>query len=550
MISIVTAYHNRKKLFLKTLESIKKSKVKDFEVIVVDDCSIDEHRLEDIVGLYPFLKLIRLEKKDKWYVNPCVPYNIGFKAAKGEIVIIQNPECYHLNDIVDYVANKLQSTEYFSFSCYSLDQNQTSNLDETISKNFIINKPTSFDGESGWYNHGLYRPFGYHFCAAIHKDSLEDLNGFDERYSDGIGFDDNEFLVRINRKGLKLKIVDDFSVLHQWHYSSNNYQRVDTATLVEKNRKLLYDITMKESGWRANEINMLLPEVPLNSRGVNKTNWFLPEIPKIMSFYWDGGRMSYLQFLTVKSFHKFNPDWQINIYIPSTRFYTKTWETSEQKKEYEGEDYYPRLRELSYLRIIRVNFEELGVSNNISEVFKSDFIRWYLLDNIGGGWSDMDILYIKALNELPLRKSMLWGLIKPTNTAIVHNGYHSIGFFLTKPKTGLFKDIFEVAKKCFDPKEYQSVGSTLLNRMFPKVNAILNKYPSLKISNLPMDSLYPYDWTKVNLLFNTLDDSLISSRTVGIHWYNGSHISKEFNNSLKKHANVLTELIRKHRIDE
>jgi len=549
MISIVTAYHNRKNLFLKTLESIKNSKVKDFEVIVVDDCSIDEHRLEDIVGVYPFLKLIRLEKKDKWYVNPCVPYNIGFKVAKGEIVIIQNPECYHLNDILEYVANNLQSSEYFSFSCYSLDQNQTNNLDKNILKDFILNKPISFDGESGWYNHSLYRPVGYHFCSAIHKDNLEDLNGFDERFSDGIGFDDNEFLVRINRKGLKLNIIDDYTVLHQWHYSSNNYQRTDTTSLVERNRKLLYDVTMKESGWRANELNCLLPKMPLNSRRLDKSNWLLPEIPKIMNLYWDGSKLSYLQYLTVKSFHKFNPEWEINIYIPSTRSYTKSWNTSEQKNEYEGEDYYPRLKELNYLRIIKVNFEELGISNNISEVFKSDFLRWYLLYNIGGGWSDMDILYIKSLNEISLRQSMLRGLMKSTNTVIVFHEYHSIGFYLTKPKTGLFKDIFENAKTFFDPHYYQSIGSCLLNRMFPETNTILEKYPDLKISNLHMDIIYPYDSTKVNLLFNTLDDSLISSRTVGIHWYNGSDISKEFNNSLQKRDNVLTELIKKYKID-
>ena len=102
MISIVTDYINRRQLLIKTLQSLNKSEIKDFEFIVVDDCSSDEHRIDDLCRDYPFLRVIRLESNQKWYVNPCIPFNIGFKEAKGDIVIIQNPECYHYDDILLY----------------------------------------------------------------------------------------------------------------------------------------------------------------------------------------------------------------------------------------------------------------------------------------------------------------------------------------------------------------------------------------------------------------------------------------------------------------
>jgi glycosyltransferase involved in cell wall biosynthesis len=126
MISIVTAYHNRKKIFVKTLESFEKSNFIDFEGIAVDDCSHDDERLEDLVERFPFLKIIRLEKKDKWYVNPCVPFNIGFKHALGDKIIIQNPECLHSDDILNFVNDNLTDNNYFSFGCYSLSEIQTS----------------------------------------------------------------------------------------------------------------------------------------------------------------------------------------------------------------------------------------------------------------------------------------------------------------------------------------------------------------------------------------------------------------------------------------
>jgi len=260
MISIVAAYHNRKDLLINTLKSISNSTYKDIEFILVDDCSSDDHRVENLLEFFPFLRIIRLEKKDKWYVNPCVVFNKGFKEVKGDIVIIQNPECLYLGDILSR-ALEIKKDEYISFASYSIDQNKTNtiNLLSEINNETLLNiiepEPRSVgcDGDNGWYNHSLYRPMGYHFCSVMHKENLDLLGGFDERYADGISYDDNEILVRIKRLGLKINIVNHPFVVHQWHYSSNNYQHIDAPTLIHKNRDLLYNVTMKESTWKVNQ---------------------------------------------------------------------------------------------------------------------------------------------------------------------------------------------------------------------------------------------------------------------------------------------------------
>ena len=60
MISIVTAYYNRKQLFINTLKSIKaQNSTYLLEVIAVDDGSEETERLEDLVSEFPFLKVIR-----------------------------------------------------------------------------------------------------------------------------------------------------------------------------------------------------------------------------------------------------------------------------------------------------------------------------------------------------------------------------------------------------------------------------------------------------------------------------------------------------------
>jgi len=250
-ISIVTAYYNRKELFYNTLLSIARSSIKDLEVIAVDDASDEEHRLEDLTTKFPFLKIIRIEPRDKWYTNPCIPFNQGFNQAEGDIVIIQNPECYHSSDILKYALENVTEQNYITFGCYSLDKEKTDLLNTNNTPEFLEsisplnNHVIRVDGELGWYNHPTLRPVGFHFCSAISKTNLNKLNGFDERYASGIAFDDNEFLCRVKRIPLEVIVTENPIVLHQNHYhiTGSPYTRPD---LVAKNKNLYYNVTKNE----------------------------------------------------------------------------------------------------------------------------------------------------------------------------------------------------------------------------------------------------------------------------------------------------------------
>lgn len=265
MISVVTAYYNRKKLFTRTLKSMKSNFGKiDFEVIVVDDGSDEPERLEDLIVDFPFLKVIRLEKENKWYKNPCIPFNIGFEAVKGDKVIIQNPECYHFDNIIDYVDKNLQDNEYLSFGCFSLDKINTDNdeliFDEKNINNLIAKNNKTFvkNGDLGWYNHSLYRPEAYHFCAAMTRNDLYDLGGFDERYAKGVGYDDDDFIWRIKAKKMRINFIDKCIVLHQNHYnySEDKVQaEVVLKQIIEsykRNKIIFEEITQKSNLYKVN----------------------------------------------------------------------------------------------------------------------------------------------------------------------------------------------------------------------------------------------------------------------------------------------------------
>jgi glycosyltransferase involved in cell wall biosynthesis len=242
-VSIVIAYYNRRTLLMKTLESVATTRFGgDFEVIVIDDASADSQRIDDLP-----IKVVRIDPKDKWWVNPCMPNNIGFEIATGEVIIIQNPECLHVGDVISYAAENVVANKYIAFGCYALDSVKTQQIsringgstEEAVriispTNNVLLDQSPSMNR---WYQHSVYSPRGLNFCTAITREDLKDLGGFDEAYAPGISYDDTEFIRRIHRKGMVVDMVDNPLVIHQWHPYTNysNKRLVDLNTNLYNN---------------------------------------------------------------------------------------------------------------------------------------------------------------------------------------------------------------------------------------------------------------------------------------------------------------------------
>ncbi len=222
-VSIVMAYYKRQQLLKNTLDRFQDfiCSQYEFEIIIVDDGSNEDW---DWIQKYQYqIVLIIVNPQKKRHKNPCAPYNIGFSFAAAEKILIQNPECYHADNILDFSHKLSIDNDYITFSCYSLNRERSKSPESYLSYK-LENKP-AFHGEEGWYNHKKYRNSFYHFCSLISKDNLKKLKGFDQRFAFGNDFDDDEFLYRIRDKGINPSI-SDLAVLHQWHYSGH---RVNTS---------------------------------------------------------------------------------------------------------------------------------------------------------------------------------------------------------------------------------------------------------------------------------------------------------------------------------
>lgn len=267
-ISIVSPYFNRKAVFYNTLRSIKLSVVKDIEYIVVDDASSEDQRLEDLVEEFPFLKVIRVDPKDKFYVNPCIPNNMGIAAATGDIIVLQSPECFHVGDILAYIYINMRINKYLVFSCYSLSKQATEALN-TINFNkdataIYFDITTAIGGYSEdscefaagrhntWFAHSKYRPCIFNFLVALTAEDMKDLGGFNEAFFDGHSYDDTEFADRVMKNCMNVEIVDSPHCLHQYHPSvlsniPNFTERLEKNRFLYEQSKLSNEYYTKNS---------------------------------------------------------------------------------------------------------------------------------------------------------------------------------------------------------------------------------------------------------------------------------------------------------------
>lgn len=232
-------YFNRFHQLYNTLMSISLTRHPDYDVVVVYENDDEIMTLRDLL---PNIHLLKIDRREDVATMQDVACNAGFLFAlqnfNPNAVIVQHCECAHRGDIIKYVADNITEHDYLTFSCFSLSEKNYKNPELDI--NAVIrhnNKSVVQNFDDGWYNHPIYRAVFYEFCAAITTSNLKRMNGYDERFAFGYGYNDNYFLHRVKLMRLSPNIVTDCMVIHQWHPKPENDGR-DVAKLIGVNRDL------------------------------------------------------------------------------------------------------------------------------------------------------------------------------------------------------------------------------------------------------------------------------------------------------------------------
>lgn len=561
--SIVMAYYNRKEQTLETLKGFEKlyAGKYNFEVIIVDDNSNQENKLNNIINNFTYtINLIEISKEEKGIrSSPIRVFNKGFDNTRSKTIIIQNPECIHIGDILNYVNINMEYDKYISFPCYNsnnydvnkyiydnYDKININNIDNLVGE---FNEDEKVKNFPRWYQHPTIHNKNFHFCVAISKEYLDILGGFDNLYDDGHCFDDDDLVYKI-KEILKLDIDsvtldNNIGVIHLFHgrsaavnISGNNDPKINSIFIKYKLNENRF-VTIKEHN------NII-------------------SCPKLFHYYWDDfTKFSYMNLYSLKSSVYYHPDYIHIIWVPINPEKNISWLEFCNKDFNQDKSYKKYIDEIKKINNVRVIYKDItkfiGVNENMSEIHKSDLFRYKIIHRYGGIWSDLDIVYIKSITDIiNYDFDTINFLCNNKENRLL---YIPIGLLLSKRKSALFQKIFEEALDNYDSTRYQCLGSELLLKIFfrttgkenavflkdyidEKTNSFDNNKVDIKISenrliynsssgakNILLDeNIYmSLNWSKIEELFiDNIENNNKDINVVGYHWFNGSDKTKEY----------------------
>lgn len=242
-VSIILPYYNRKMLLEETLNSFQHFYCDNpqLEIVVVDDCSDEESRIEELIKQYELdIHLIRIQQRTG--VNPCYSYNVGVRQSTGDIIVLSSPEIFHTENMFEISDDfeKLSDKVYFQFSVFCLVKRMIV-FDKRVFVENMGRAGYSYANEYGsWYTHSRYRPSCLNFFSALTRDNYYKLSGFDERFRHGTGYDDEEFKLRVLELVDSIIWFDEAVAVHVNHEIVNNLPPTTNFSVFQRTRKNLY----------------------------------------------------------------------------------------------------------------------------------------------------------------------------------------------------------------------------------------------------------------------------------------------------------------------
>lgn len=254
--SVVTVTYNKALQLERGLKTILSQEVLPDEIIVVDDGSTDNTG-DVLISLYDLFKEKNVILRTIYLNHPeprisCIPRNIGWKEATGDLIIFTEPECLHVDNTIAQLIEKVNESPDMSHLASQVWTIQEKIYKRLTEDNFRrpatilnheyaqltdnANMSNTKAPDSDWAITGQKN------CAAgclfaVKKEWLEAVGGFDESF-EGHGFDDFDLFNRLAVYGAGVVKHDDIIVIHQWHEKNYPYNIYDMA---ERNGRISED---------------------------------------------------------------------------------------------------------------------------------------------------------------------------------------------------------------------------------------------------------------------------------------------------------------------
>lgn len=214
LVSIVTLCWNRKEDILESLKEIHKIEYDNLEIIVVDNNSTDG-TCEAIEEIFPDVKVIKM------YKNIGIEaYNIGFKNAKGEYIVILDDDSFPAPNAIMRMVDRF--TNDSDLGVVAFDVRNYYNYDEVTMVNYVDNKEAI--SEEYW--------MGFNGAGAgIRRKLFEEIGFYPEEFF--LYYNEADTSFRVWNAGFKIVFFSDIVSYHK--YSPRNRESTRAAYFYTRN---------------------------------------------------------------------------------------------------------------------------------------------------------------------------------------------------------------------------------------------------------------------------------------------------------------------------
>jgi len=238
-ISVIIPVHNGEKFLEECLQALTSTSYREFELIVVDDCSTDRSvEICEKLGA----RVLRMSSQS----GPGAARNQGVRHACGKIVFFVDSDVVVKRDTFELLVESFTDNPGIAAVFGSYD-------DEPAEKNFIsqyknlfhcfVHQQSLSEAETFWAG-----------CGAVRRDMFLDLGGFDAERYPRPAIEDIEFDCRLRSKGYRILLNKKLQAKHlkRWTLKSmlqaDIFQRaVPWSMLIFERKGLVNDLNLRTS---------------------------------------------------------------------------------------------------------------------------------------------------------------------------------------------------------------------------------------------------------------------------------------------------------------
>lgn len=171
IVSIIMPAHNAVKTITKSIESVLAQTYRDWELLVIDDCSTDD-TISVVIAYAKKDRRIKLLKTDKSVGKPFYPRNVGIENAKGRYIAFLDSDDIWLPSKLE---NQIPLFEEKNISIvFSFYEKFTSEQSDNV-KCRIVKSPSFVTYKSALYGNPIGNLTGMYDTKKVGKIFYEDL---------------------------------------------------------------------------------------------------------------------------------------------------------------------------------------------------------------------------------------------------------------------------------------------------------------------------------------------------------------------------------------